>query len=57
MEYTQTFSDFQTNFPYQRYAHHIGDNAVRDWNELAKELNQYYINIVQNTTGKATMKF
>ena len=38
-------------------AHHIGDNAVTDCNELAKELNQYYINIVQNTTGKATMKF
>ena len=26
-------------------------------NELAKEFNEYYINIVQNTTGKATIKF
>ena len=25
-------------------------------NELAKEFNEYYINIVQNTTGKATIK-
>ena len=26
-------------------------------NELAKEFNEYYINIVQNTTGKANIKF
>ena len=25
-------------------------------NELAKELNEYYVNIAQNTTGKATIK-
>ena len=35
---------------------HIGDKTVRDCNELAKEFNEYYINIVQNTTGKATIK-
>ena len=35
---------------------HIGDKTVRDCNELAKEFNEYYINIVQNTTRKATIK-
>ena len=35
---------------------HIGDKTVTDCNELAKEFNQYYINIVQNTSGKATIK-
>ena len=34
----------------------IGDNIVTDCNELAKEFNEYYMNIVQNTTGKATTK-
>ena len=36
---------------------HIGDKTVTDCNELAKEFNEYYIHIVQNTTGKATIKF
>ena len=36
---------------------HIGDKTVTDCNELAKEFNEYYINIVQNTTRKATIKF
>ena len=35
---------------------HIGDKTVTDCNELAKEFNEYYINIGQNTTGKATIK-
>ena len=35
---------------------HIGDKTVTDCNELAKEFNEYYINIVQNTTGKANIK-
>ena len=35
---------------------HIGNMTVRDCHELAKEFNEYYINIVQNTTGKATIK-
>ena len=35
---------------------HIGDKSVTDCNELAKEFNEYYINIVQNTTGKVTIK-
>ena len=35
---------------------HIGDKTVTDCNELAKEFNEHYINIVQNTTGKATIK-
>ena len=35
---------------------HIGDKTVTDCNELAKEFNKYYINIAQNTTGKATIK-
>ena len=35
---------------------HIGDKTVTDYNELAKEFNEYYINIIQNTTGKATIK-
>ena len=35
---------------------HIGDKTVTDYNELAKEFNEYYINIIQNTTGKATSK-
>ena len=34
----------------------FGDKTVTDYNELAKEFNEYYINIVQNTTGKATIK-
>ena len=59
-QFWNTLKPFLTSkqiFHIKDIAHHIGDNAVRDWNELAKELNQYYINIVQNTTGKATMKF
>ena len=35
---------------------HIGDKTVTDCNELAKEFNEYYINIVQNTTEIATSK-
>ena len=35
---------------------HIGDKTVTDCSELAKEFNKYYINIAQNTTGKATIK-
>ena len=35
---------------------HIGEKTVTDCNKLAKEFNEYYINIVQNTTGKATIK-
>ena len=34
---------------------HIGDKTVTDYNELAKAFNNY-INIVQNTTGKPTIK-
>ena len=29
---------------------------ITDCNELAKKFNEYYINIVQKTTGKATIK-
>ena len=36
---------------------HIGDKTVIDYNELAKEFNEYFINIVQNTTGQATIKW
>ena len=32
------------------------DKTATDCNELAKEFNECYINIVQNTTGKATIK-
>ena len=35
---------------------HIGGKTVTDCHELAKELSEYYINIVQNTTGIATIK-
>ena len=35
---------------------HIGNMTVTDCNELAKEFNEYYINIVQITTGKANIK-
>ena len=35
---------------------HIGEKTVTDCNELAKEFNEYYINIVQNTTGTAAIK-
>ena len=35
---------------------HIGDKTVTNCNEFAKEFYEYYINIVQNTTGKATIK-
>ena len=35
---------------------HIGDKTVTDFNELTKKFNQYLINIVQNATGKATIK-
>ena len=34
----------------------VSDKTVADCNELAKEFNEYHINIVQNTTGKATIK-
>ena len=37
-------------------AFHIGDKTVTDCNELAKEFNEYYINIIQNTSGKVTIK-
>ena len=30
--------------------------TVTDCHELAKEFNEYYINIVQNTTGTVTIK-
>ena len=36
--------------------HHTGDKTVTDCNELTKEFNEYFINIVQKTTGKATIK-
>ena len=35
---------------------HIGDKTVTDCSELAKEVNEYYANIVQNPTGKSTIK-
>ena len=35
----------------------IGDKTITDCNELAKEFHECYINIVQNTTGKAIIKF
>ena len=35
---------------------HIGGKTITDCNELAKEFNEYYINIEQNTTGKATIE-
>ena len=35
---------------------HIGDKTVTDCSELAKEFNEYYINIVETTTEKATIK-
>ena len=35
---------------------HTGDKTVTDCNELAKEFSEYYINIVQNTTRKTTIK-
>ena len=35
---------------------HTGDKTVTDCNELAKKFNEYYINIIQNTTAKATIK-
>ena len=34
----------------------IGDKIVTGCNELVKEFNEYYINILQNTTGKAIIK-
>ena len=34
----------------------IGDKTATDCNELAKKFNEYYINIVQNPTGEATIK-
>ena len=34
----------------------IGDKTATDCNELAKEFNEYYINIVQNKTEKVTIK-
>ena len=35
---------------------HIGDKIVTDCNKLVDEFDEYYINIVQNATGKATIK-
>ena len=35
---------------------YIGDKTVTGCNELAKEFNEHYINIVQNRTGKVTIK-
>ena len=40
----------------ENIALHIGDKTVTDCNELAKEFKEFYINIVQNTTGIATIK-
>ena len=37
-------------------APHIGDKTVTYCNKLSKGFNEYYINIVQNTTGKETIK-
>ena len=49
MEYSQTFSEAQRFSP-------TNDKTVIDCNELAKEFIEYYINMVQNTTGKAAIK-
>ena len=35
---------------------HIVDKTVTNCSELAMKFNKYYVNIVQNTTGKATIK-
>ena len=35
---------------------HIGDKIVTDCNKLVDEFDEYYLNIVQNATGKATIK-
>ena len=35
---------------------HIDDKIVTDCNKLIDKFNVYYINIVQNATGKATIK-
>ena len=41
----------------QDIALHIDDKTVTDCNESAKEFNECYINLVQNTTQKATINF
>ena len=58
-QFWNTVKPFLTykGFPHNEdIALHIGDKTVTDCNELVKEFNEYYINIVQNTTGKATIK-
>ena len=35
---------------------HNGHKTLTDCNELGKHFNEYYINIVQKTAGRATIK-
>ena len=48
-----TFKCFLNN---EDIALDIGDKTVTDCNEIARKFNEYFINIVQNTTGKGTIK-
>ena len=48
-----TFKCFVNN---EDIALDIGDKTVTDCNEIARKFNEYFINIVQNTTGKGTIK-
>ena len=56
MEYSQPFLTSKGFIHNEGIALHIGDKTVTDCNELAKEFNKCYINIVQDTTGKANIK-
>ena len=58
-QFWNTFKPFLTSKGFlhnEDTALHIGDKTVTDCIELAKEFNEYYINIVQNTTRKAIIK-
>ena len=48
-----TFNFFLNN---EDIALDIGDKTVKDCNEIARKFNELFINIVQNTTGKGTIK-
>ena len=58
-QFSNTVTPFLTSKGFLRYediAFLIGNKTVKDCHEIAKEFNEYYINIVQKYTGKATIK-
>ena len=55
-QFWNTVKPFLTSKDFLHNEEKTLDKTVTDCNELAKEFNECYINIVQNTTRKATIK-